>query len=57
MLGNPDTPYTALALKQVKTAATIMEMPFKVFDARTVDEVPRAIDRAIDAEAREHVGL
>jgi len=51
VLGNPDTPYTALALKQVKTAATIMEMPFAVFDARTVDEVPRAIDRAIDAGA------
>src|SRR4029079_18855743 len=51
VLGNPDTPYTALALKQVKTAASIMEMPFTVFDARTVDEVPRAIDRAIDAGA------
>jgi putative ABC transport system substrate-binding protein len=51
VLGNPDTPYTALALKQVKTAAMIMQVPFAVFDARTVDEVPRAIDRAIDAGA------
>ena len=28
---NPDTPYTALALKQVSTAATIMEVPYTVF--------------------------
>jgi putative ABC transport system substrate-binding protein len=27
VLGNPDTPYTALALRQVKTAAAAMELP------------------------------
>jgi putative ABC transport system substrate-binding protein len=51
VLGNPDTPYTALALDQVKTAATIMGIPFRVFDARTVSEVPAAIAQVIDSGA------
>ena len=51
VLGNPDTPYTALALEQVKTAAAMMGMPFKVFDARSASEVPTAIGQAIDAGA------
>ena len=51
VLGNPDTPYTALALEQVKTAAAMMGMPFKVFDARSASDVPTAIGQAIDAGA------
>ena len=51
VLGNPDTPYTALALEQVKTAAAMMGMPFKVFDARSASEVPTAIGQVIDAGA------
>jgi putative ABC transport system substrate-binding protein len=47
VLGNPDTPYTALALQQVKTAATTMGLPFAVLNARTVDQIPAAIDEAI----------
>ena len=51
VLGNPDTPYTALALEQVKIAATAIGVPIRPFDARTVDEVPRAIGQAVDAGA------
>jgi putative ABC transport system substrate-binding protein len=49
VLGNPDTPYTALALTQVRNAAAVMGIQLKVFDARTVDEVPRAIGEAVEA--------
>lgn len=51
VLGNPDTPYTALALKQVKTAATAIGVPLAVLEARTVDQIPAAIDQAINAGA------
>lgn len=51
VLVNSDTPYTAIALEQVKAAAAVMELPFVVFDARTGNEAPRAIDRAIEAGA------
>jgi putative ABC transport system substrate-binding protein len=51
VLGNPDTPYTALALQQVKAAATAMGLPFAVFEARTVDRIPAAIDEAIRSGA------
>jgi putative ABC transport system substrate-binding protein len=50
VLGNPDTPYTALALDQVRKAAAVMGIELKVFEARTVDEVPKAIGRIADAE-------
>ena len=51
VLGNPDTPYTALALHEVKTAATALHQPLAVLEARTVDEVPTAIDGAIRSGA------
>lgn len=51
VLGNSDTPYTALALQQIKTAATAMGLPFAVLDARTVDQIPAAIDAAIRSGA------
>jgi putative tryptophan/tyrosine transport system substrate-binding protein len=51
VLGNPDTPYTALALQQVKAAAAAMGLPFAVFEARTVDRIPAAIDEAIRSGA------
>jgi putative ABC transport system substrate-binding protein len=50
VLGNPDTPYTALALDQVRKAAAVMGIELKIFEARTVDEVPRAIGQVADAE-------
>src|SRR6202035_1343097 len=40
-------PYTALALQQVETAAATMGLPFAVLNARTVDQIPAAIDEAI----------
>jgi putative tryptophan/tyrosine transport system substrate-binding protein len=51
VLANPDTPYTALALEQVKITATALGEPFKVFNARTADEIPGAIDQAVEAGA------
>jgi len=51
VLGNPDTPFTALALQQVRAAATIMDQPLTVFEARTVDQLPAAIDEAIRSGA------
>jgi putative ABC transport system substrate-binding protein len=50
-LGNPDTPYTALALQQVNAAAATMGISFRVFEARTVNEVPTAIGQIVDAGA------
>jgi putative ABC transport system substrate-binding protein len=46
VLGNPDTPYTALALQEVRTAAASMGQPLAVFEARTVDQLPTAIHEA-----------
>jgi putative ABC transport system substrate-binding protein len=51
VLGNPDTPYTALALQQVKTAATALGLPLAVLEARTVDQISAAIDQAVNARA------
>jgi putative ABC transport system substrate-binding protein len=51
VLGNPDTPFTALALKQVKTAAATTHQPLAVFEARTLDEVPAGIAAAIKSGA------
>ena len=39
VLGNPDTPFTALALKQVKAAAAATQQPIAVFEAKTLEEV------------------
>jgi putative ABC transport system substrate-binding protein len=47
VLGNPDTPFTALALRQVETAAAANHQPLAVFEARTLDEVPASIEAAI----------
>src|SRR3954471_2013529 len=51
VLGNPDTPFTALALKQVKTAAAANHQPLAVFEARTLDEVSASIEAAIKSGA------
>jgi putative ABC transport system substrate-binding protein len=47
VLGNPDTPFTALALKQVKTAAAANQQPLAFFEARNLDEVSASIAAAI----------
>jgi putative ABC transport system substrate-binding protein len=51
VLGNPDTPYTALALQQAKKAAIAIGLPLEILEARTVDQIPAAIDQAISAKA------
>jgi putative ABC transport system substrate-binding protein len=51
VLGNPDTPFTALALKQVETAAAANHQPLAVFEARNLDEVSASIEAAIKSGA------
>jgi len=51
VLGNPDTPFTALALKQVKAAATATHQPLAVFEARTPEEVSTSLEAAIKSGA------
>jgi putative ABC transport system substrate-binding protein len=41
VLMNPDTPYSALALTEIQTAATSRRIRIDVLEAKTADEVPR----------------
>jgi putative ABC transport system substrate-binding protein len=47
VLGNPDTPYTALALQQIKTAAATVGLPFAALNARTAEQIQAAFDEAV----------
>ena len=40
VLGNPDTPFTASALQEIKTAAAAQGQPFAVFEARNANQFP-----------------
>jgi putative ABC transport system substrate-binding protein len=51
VLGNPDTPFTALALKQVEAAAASTHQPLLVLEARTLDEVSASVEAAIKSGA------
>ena len=51
VLMNPDTPFTALALKEVKIAAEAAHTPLKVLEARTADEVSGRFEDATKAGA------
>jgi putative ABC transport system substrate-binding protein len=51
VLMNPDTPFTALALQEVKTAAATRHQPLALFEARTPDQVPAGIAAAIKSGA------
>jgi putative ABC transport system substrate-binding protein len=51
VLGNPDTPFTALALKQVQTAAAANHQPLAIFEARNRGEVSASIEAAIKSGA------
>jgi putative ABC transport system substrate-binding protein len=51
VLGNPDTPFTALALMQVKTAAAANHQPLAIFEARNLGEVSAGIEAAIKSGA------
>jgi putative ABC transport system substrate-binding protein len=51
VLLNPDTPFTALALKEVKTAAEAGHTRLEVLEARTADQVSGKFEAAIKAGA------
>jgi ABC-type uncharacterized transport system substrate-binding protein len=51
VLCNPGTPYTALALREVRSAATDSNQPLLVFEARTADQITAGIEAAITAGA------
>ena len=51
VLGNPDTPFTALALQQIRAAAAANQQTFAVFEAKTADQVPIAIDAVVRSGA------
>jgi ABC-type uncharacterized transport system substrate-binding protein len=51
VLGNPDTPFTALALKQVEMAAAANHQPLAFFEARNLGEVSASIEAAIKSGA------
>lgn len=51
VLLNPDTPFTALALKELRAAADASHQTVHVFEARTVDQVASGIAAAVDAGA------
>jgi putative tryptophan/tyrosine transport system substrate-binding protein len=51
VLMNPDTPFTALALQEVKTAAAARHQPLALFEVRTVDQVLAGIEAVIKTGA------
>jgi putative tryptophan/tyrosine transport system substrate-binding protein len=51
VLMNPDTPFSALALQEVKTAAAARHQPLAVFEARTAEQVSASIEAAIKTGA------
>ncbi len=48
---NPDTPFSAVALGKVQSAAKQTRQPLAVFEARTADEMTAALHAAIEAAA------
>jgi putative ABC transport system substrate-binding protein len=51
VLVNPDTPFSALALPELRAAADARGLRVEVFEARTADQVPVAIEAAKQAGA------
>jgi putative ABC transport system substrate-binding protein len=51
VLMNPDTPFSALALRELKTAAVAAEQPIQVFEARSADQVLAGVEAAAKAGA------
>jgi putative ABC transport system substrate-binding protein len=49
VLMNPETPFTRLALKEVKTAAEAHRIRLEILEARTADQVPRVFQAAVTA--------
>jgi putative ABC transport system substrate-binding protein len=51
VLMNPETPFTRLALKEIKTAAETSRTRLEILEARTADQVPREFQAAVPAGA------
>jgi putative ABC transport system substrate-binding protein len=51
VLMNPDTPFSTLALRELKTAAVAAEQPIQVFEARSADQVLAGVEAAAKAGA------
>jgi putative ABC transport system substrate-binding protein len=51
VLMNPDTPFSSLALRELKTAAMAVEQPIQVYEARNVDQVLAGVEAAAKAGA------
>ena len=51
VLTNPETPFTRLALKEIKTAAEADGTRLEILEARTADQVPRVLRAAVPAGA------
>jgi putative ABC transport system substrate-binding protein len=51
VLMNPETPFTRLSLKEIKTAAAAKRTQLEILEARTADQVPRVFQAAVTAGA------
>jgi putative ABC transport system substrate-binding protein len=51
VLLNPGTPFTLLALREIRSAAKNSNQPLAVFEARTADQISAGIEAAIKAGA------
>jgi putative ABC transport system substrate-binding protein len=51
VLMNPDTPFSELALRELKTAAVAAARPIQVFEARSADQVLAGVEAAAKAGA------
>jgi hypothetical protein len=51
VLMNPDTPFSTLALRELKTAAVAAEQPIQVFEARSADQVLAGVAAAVEGRS------
>jgi putative tryptophan/tyrosine transport system substrate-binding protein len=51
VLMNPDTPFSSLALRELKVAAAKTAQPIRVFEARTTDQVVAGVEAAAKSGA------
>ena len=51
VLMNPETPFTSLSLKEIKTAAAAKRTQLEILEARTAAQVPRVFQAAVTAGA------
>src|SRR5207244_9682912 len=56
VLMNPDTPFSALALRELKAAAAVTAQPIQAVEARSADQVVTGVEAAAKAGAPGHGG-